>query len=556
MITRLYIKDFILIKELELVLKGGFTSITGETGAGKSILVGAIGLILGNRADTTTIREGAKKAIIEADCDLNGVMGIEQLFEENDLDFEPICRLRRELTVAGKSRAFINDTPVNTMVMKLIGERLADIHSQHHNMLIGEAHYQMSILDTLGGNEPLLEEYLGAYNAYQKAAKELEKERKRIEEQAREQEFISFQLEQLDQANLRSGELAQLEERQSMAQHTSEIADALNMLIAFADNEGELPGVVQQIHSATRLLSHAAEHYSQVEELHERLSSLELELSDMIREAGGLLDTIEVDPSELVQIEERIDLLQGLLFKFKLSENDDLIKLRDEYRKTLDSITNSDAYLKELEKELTKKQDVAKALAKRLTESRTKVAKELLPPLHALMKELCIAGATFKVDLQPLDKLTESGADAVQFLFATNKQTKLQPISEIASGGEISRFMLALKTILAEHSVLPTVIFDEIDTGVSGEVAEKLGGVMKRLGRNIQVLSITHLPQIAALSAHQLVVSKEEEESGFFTTIREVSGEERVKELANMLTGAEMTEAALANARALLARNK
>ena len=261
MITRLYIKDFILIKELELGLKEGFTSITGETGAGKSILVGAIGLILGNRADTTTIREGAKKAIIEADCDLNGVLGIEQLFEENDLDFEPICRLRRELTVAGKSRAFINDTPVNTTVMKLIGERLADIHSQHHNMLIGEAHYQMSILDTLGGNESLLEEYLGAYNAYQKAAKELEKERKRIEEQAKEQEFISFQLEQLDQANLRSGELTQLEERQSMAQHTSEIADALNMLISFADSDMEIPGVVQQIHTTTRLLSHSAEHY-------------------------------------------------------------------------------------------------------------------------------------------------------------------------------------------------------------------------------------------------------------------------------------------------------
>ena len=258
----------------------------------------------------------------------------------------------------------------------------------------------MSILDTLGGNEPLLEEYLGAYNAYQKAAKELEKERKRIEEQAKEQEFISFQLEQLDQANLRSGELTQLEERQSMVQHTSEIADALNMLISFADSDMEIPGVVQQIHTATRLLSHAAEHYSQVEELHERLSSLELELSDMIREAGGLLDTIEVDPSELAQIEERIDLLQGLLFKFKLSDSDDLIKLRDEYRKTLDNITNSDAYLKELEKELTKKQDVAKALAKRLTESRTKVAKELLPPLHALMKELGIAGATFKISIQ------------------------------------------------------------------------------------------------------------------------------------------------------------
>lgn len=556
MITRLYIKDFILIKELELGLKSGFTSITGETGAGKSILVGAIGLILGNRADTKTIREGAKKAIIEADCDLNGVPGMEQLFEENDLDFEPICKLRRELTTTGKSRAFINDTPVSTTVMKLIGERLADIHSQHHNMLIGETHYQMSILDTLAGNEALLDKYVQAYEAYQSATKELEKEQKRIAEQAKEQEFISFQLEQLNQADLKSGELAQLEEWQALAQHATEITDALNLLISFADSDMEVPGVIQQIHSASRSLSHAADHYSQVKELHERLTSLELELSDMIREAGGLLDTIEVDPSELARIEERIDLLQGLLFKFKLSDSDELIQLRDQYQETLNNISNSDAYLMELGKSVAKKYDTAKALAKQLTESRTKVAKELLPPLHSLMKELGIAGATFKVDLQPLENLSENGADSVQFLFATNKQTVLQPIREIASGGEISRFMLALKTILAEHSVLPTVIFDEIDTGVSGEVAEKLGGVMKRLGQNIQVLSITHLPQIAALSAHQLVVSKVEEESGYFTTIKEVSGEERVRELANMLTGAEMTEAALANARALLARNK
>lgn len=558
MITRLYIKDFILIKELNLQLNNGFTSITGETGAGKSILVGAIGLILGNRADTKSVREGAKKAIIEADFDLKGLeAGLMPLFDMYDLDFEPICKLRREITTSGKSRAFVNDTPVTTTVMKAIGEHLADIHSQHHNMLIGDPLYQMSILDELADNLSIRMEYKALYEEYTALNQRLKEEIKRIEEQSKEQEFIAFQLEQLNQADLQSGELEQLEDRQVLAQHTTEIKDALLTVSSFSESaDMDIPSLLSQLHTATRKLSQVASHYSQVDELHQRLQSLVLELTDIIRESDGMLDDIELDPSELERIEARIDTLQGLLFKFKVGDTDELIALRDKYGEMLEDITNADDYLKDLEAEVNAKLEKAKSVANKLTESRQKAAKELLPPLHLLMQKLGVAGATFKVDLQPLSTLTEQGVDGIQFLFATNKKTLLQPIREIASGGEISRFMLALKTILAEHSVLPTVIFDEIDTGVSGEVAEKLGEVMQQLGQSIQVLAITHLPQIAALSAHQLVVSKSEEIDGYFTSIKSVEGEERVHELANMLTGAKMTEAALANARALLSHNK
>ncbi|MBR8732313.1 DNA repair protein RecN [Porphyromonas levii] len=554
MITRLYIKDFILIKELELSLQDGFTTITGETGAGKSILVGAIGLILGNRADIKSIREGANKAIIEADCDLTGVVGLQHIFADNDLDFDERCTLRRELTSNGKSRAFINDTPVTTAVMKAVGEHLVDIHSQHHNMLIGDVDYQINVLDTLANNHSLLEEYTAAFAAFSESKQTLLAEQKRIEQQSKEQEFIAFQLEQLDNANLKAGELDQLEERQAMAQHSTEIAEALHFVSSFAEGDEERQGVVEQVHGATKLIGRVAQHYTQVGELHRRLESLEVELRDITREADNLLDNIEVDPQELEQIEQRLDLLQGLLFKFKLTEHDDLITLRDQYTRALEEITNSDERLLQLEHEVQQKLDTATRLAEQLSIAREKSADRLLPPLHKLMSELGIAGATFKADLQRLPQLGANGFDGVQFLFATNKQTTLQPIREIASGGEISRFMLALKTILAEHTVLPTVIFDEIDTGVSGEVAEKLGRVMARLGEHIQVLSITHLPQIAALAKHQLVVAKKEDKDTYFTTIHEVEGEERVRQLATMLTGAEMTDAALANARELLSK--
>lgn len=552
MIKRIYIKDFILIKELELMVNKGFTSITGETGAGKSILVGAIGLILGYRADTRTIREGETKAIIEADFDARQISGLKDLFAECDLDYEDICTVRRELTSNGKSRAFINDTPTTTAVMKRIGERLVDIHSQHHNMLIGDADFQMGVLDTLANNQQLLQAYQQAYKDFQETKKALARERKRIEEQRKEEDYITFQYHQLEEAKLIEGELEGLEERQSIALHAQEIAEALSLLSSFGESQDDFQSVLAQIHSTNRMLERVSEHFGQVGAIYERLSSVELELSELIREADRIMDTLDIDTDELEQIEARLDIIQSLLYKHNLSDMKELIALRDSYALQLEEINNSDATLKQIERELQSNLEAATELAKQLSKGRKKAAKELLPPLNELMKELGISGARFEVELNPLDQLTEVGLDSVQFLFATNKQTRLQPIREIASGGEISRFMLALKSILAERTLLPTVIFDEIDTGVSGEVAEKLGRVMQRMSKHIQVLSITHLPQIAALAESQLVVVKREESDGFYTTIMEVEGDERVHELASMLSGAEKSDAALANARELL----
>lgn len=556
MITRLYIKDFILINELDLSLGDGFTTITGETGAGKSILVGAIGLILGNRADSKTVREGCKKAIIEADFDLQGIDSLEALFEENDLDYEPVCTLRRELMSTGKSRAFINDTPVTTALMKSVGEHLVDIHSQHHNMLIGDSIYQMSVLDTLAGNKELLQNYHKAFHKYVESKRRYRSEQKRIEEQRKEQEFLQFQYDQLLEADIREGELAQLEERQAIAENSTQIIEALRTVTDFSESYEGQEGVLEQIRNAGRQLSKVARHYAQVSELSQRMESLGVELNDLTREASTLLDGVDVDPIELERIKLRIDVLQGLLFKFKLSNSDELIELRDKYGKTLEEINDSDFHLTELKEAVESSLTAATELADSLSQSRKKAADALLPPLHELMSELGIAGATFRVQFQSQDELTELGGDAVQFLFATNKQTVLQPIREVASGGEISRFMLALKAILSDHTVLPTVIFDEIDTGVSGEIAEMLGKVMRRLGTNLQVLSITHLPQIAALSKTQLVVKKQETSDGYQTVIGEVKGDARIRQLATMLTGSEMTEAALANAKELLAHNQ
>lgn len=552
MIQRIFIKDFILIHELELELREGFTAITGETGAGKSILIGAIGLILGNRADFRNIRSGADKAIVEAECLLDGIEGIQALFEEHDLDYSPSTTLRRELTAQGKSRAFVNDTPVTSAVMRSIGERLVDIHSQHHNMLIGDTEYQMRVLDALAQNHSLLADYQEAYGAYREAKKELHDEEQKVEQQRREQDYIAFQFQQLDDAKLLPNEQTLLEERLATAHHSLEIGAALEGITHFTEDVGEQESMLGFMARVSRQLGNVARHFSQGEELFERLEAVRIELNELSREAEQIRESLDNDPREVERMEARIDLIQSLLHKHSLEHSDELISLRDDYAAQLQQIENSDSHLHHLRDQLETKRLTAKNLADTLSQRRAEVGEALLPELHALMKELGIAGATFKVEFTPLDELTASGTDSVQFLFATNKSTHLQPIREIASGGEISRFMLALKCILSEKTILPTIIFDEIDTGVSGEVAEKLGQVMARMGRRMQVFSITHLPQIAALAPHHLLVEKEEGAEDFRTNIRELSSDERVDEIATMLSGTERTDAAVQNARVLL----
>ncbi|SPY35341.1 Recombination protein N [Porphyromonas cangingivalis] len=555
MIQHIHIKDFVLIDELSLDLRPGFSSITGETGAGKSILIGAIGLVSGNRADSRAVREGAAKAIIEVVCSVENKEALKELFDDNDLDFGEVCTLRREITSGGKSRAFINDTPVTTNLMKEVGGHLIDIHSQHHNMLIGEPAYQMGVVDTLAGTAGLLEEYKGAYSEYKSAQRKLEEKRERIEKQRKDIDYIQFQYQQLDEAKIRPNEIEEIEERLALAHNAQDITEALSTLVGLADR-GSMESPLDEIAMVAKKLGKITDSYTQAAEIAERLEAIRIELSDLTALGADAVESLSIDHSEVELLEQRADLLQSLLFKHNLKSTSELITLRDDYETQLQGIDDADDYILRLEKEVSLALKKAKALADKLTQKRLSVSESLLPELEHLIKELGISGATFAIELTPAESLSYNGADKVSFLFATNKQTSLRPIREIASGGEISRFMLALKTILAARAVLPTVIFDEIDTGVSGEVAGKLGKVMQTLSRNLQVITITHLPQIAALADHQYVVSKREEDTTFVTTIEECVGEERVNELAGMLSGAHVTEAAIQNARALLLNNK
>ena len=552
MIRSLYIKDFILIESLQIDLFEGFTAITGETGAGKSILIGAIGLILGNRADSKSVREGASKAIIEAECDLEGIQGVRELMEREDLDYSPTTLIRREITPQGKSRAFINDTPVNAGTLKLIGERLVDIHSQHHNMLIGDADFQMNVLDTLAGDNDLLTQFQQRFQEYKAAKVRLEDERREVEEMQRSLELAQFQAEELLDANLSQGEDRQLEEKLQLLRHAQEITDTLSAVAALTADTPDDSAPGDRLTSLEQRLSNVAPHFPQGNELLERLQSLRIDLYDIAFTATDLLDRTDLDLSETDRLEARFDMLQTLLYKYKVSNVDDLITERDRLLDFLDRVDHSAEHLDRLSRAVEDSLQSATQSAEMLTSARRKAADSILPELHELLTELGIAGASFRVSITPTEALSPTGQDSVEFLFATNQGKTLRPIHEIASGGEISRFMLALKTILSARTVLPTVIFDEIDTGVSGEVAEKLGRVMERLSRHLQVIAITHLPQIASLARHQLVVAKALKGDHYVTTIREVTDEERVNEIASMLSGAAVTSQAIENARVLL----
>ena len=556
MLTHLLVKDYILIDFLDLDVRDGFSAITGETGAGKSVLIGAINLILGGRADSRAILPGAAKSVIEAEFVLSGSEGLEASFAENDIDYGELCILRREVTARG-SRAFVNDTPVSLSLLKQIGSHLVDIHSQHHNMLIGDAAYQLEVLDTLAGNGPLLEEYGAAYRSYLAAVRSLRQTRAEIDERKREEEFVRFQARQLTEANLRVGEYELLTSKLSAARHAEEIREALGAVSSLGEERGGEPAVTEVVGDALRMLTRISGHLPRAEELRERLESLKIELEDIVSSAADIEEDIELDADEKEALERRSDEIQTLLFKYRLSDVDELIRLRDDFTRKLEELDVSDERLADLARKAEEREKAAAALAGKLHERRETAAGELDAPLHRLMKELGIAGAAFRVDFARSKSLTPGGLDEVRFLFATNKNSLLQPIREVASGGEISRFMLALKTILAKKATLPTVIFDEIDTGVSGETAEKVGRVMQEMSARLQVLAITHLPQIAAIADIQLLVFKRETAEGFRTEIKPLeTDEERVDRIAAMLSGSEQTEAARANARDLLAAGR
>ena len=550
MLKQLYIKNFTLIDELNISLYPGFSVITGETGAGKSIILGAIGLLLGNRADSKAIKAGRDRCVIEAHFDLSRY-GMQKFFDDNDIDYDADDTIiRRELTAAGKSRAFINDTPVPLTRMRELGEQLVDIHSQHKNLLLQKEDFQLNVVDIIAQDTEQLKVYQKEYYAYRKAKELLEELKAEIAKNRENEEFMRFQHKELDDANLQEGELEQLEQEAETLSHSEDIKTALFE----ADNalSGDDDSILDKLKNATHQLENICDVYPSMADVAGRMQSSYIELKDIAQEISSSVDHVEFDPNRLDAINTRLDKLYTLQQKFHVETVTELIATRDRIAEQLSHIDNGDEDIEEKEKEVAALLAKAEKQAALLTSIRQKSAKAIEKEMKGRLIPLGIPNVRFEIAFA--DKpLSGNGADKVSFLFSANKSTQLQPVSQVASGGEIARVMLSLKAMISGAVKLPTIIFDEIDTGVSGKIAEKMADIMEEMGRqNRQVLSITHLPQIAAKGSHHYKVLKEETENGTISHMKELNNQERIEEIAQMLSGSDITQAALANAKELL----
>ncbi len=550
MLKQLYIKNFTLIDELDIALYPGFSVITGETGAGKSIILGAIGLLLGQRADSKTIKQGADKCIIEAHFDLSRYH-LQDLFEENEIEYDATDTIvRRELTAAGKSRAFINDTPVALSMLKELGERLVDVHSQHQNLLLNKQDFQLSVVDIIAKDQQELADYEQTYSQLQAANSQLQQLKDDIEQNRQNQDFLQFQYEELAAAKLVEDEQEELEQQSETMSHAEDIKTALYE----ADHAlyDENYGSVSQVKAALHALSGISKVLPKTDELVERLNSCHIELKDIADEVSSLLEDTEFDPAELDRINERLDRLYELQKKYHAETVTELIEQRDQLKLKLSNIENSDEALAELEAQCQQLTAKSRQQADRLTKLRQKAAKEIELQLNKRLVPLGMPHVRFQVSITA-GELGRNGQDNVSFLFSANTSTPLQPVAQVASGGEIARVMLSLKAMISGAVKLPTIIFDEIDTGVSGKIAEKMAEMMQEMGDlDRQVISITHLPQIAALGSHHYKVSKEETSQGTTSRMQELTQEERINEIAQMLSGSDITQAAIQNAKELL----
>ncbi len=550
MLKQLYIKNYALIDLLDIELYPGFSVITGETGAGKSIILGAIGLLLGQRADSKSIKPGAEKCIIEAHFDLSRYdMGT--FFEDNEIeqDAEDII-VRRELTAAGKSRAFINDTPVGLSQLKELGEQLVDVHSQHQNLLLQKQDFQLSVVDIIANDQQELAAYQQTFSQLSTLNSQLIQLKDDIERNRQSQDFLQFQYEELENAHLTEGEQEELEQQSETMEHAEDIKTALYE----ADNAlyGEQTGVVSQVHTAKNALSGISKVLPQTAELAERLESCRIELKDIADEVSSLLEDTDFDPSKLDHVNSRLDRIYELEKKYHVETVEELISQRDELKQKLSNIENSDEALAELEAQCQKLKAKSQQQADTLTKLRQKASKEIEQQLRQRLVPLGMPNVRFEVNIEK-GELGRNGQDAVSFLFSANTSTPLQPVSQVASGGEIARVMLSLKAMISGAVKLPTIIFDEIDTGVSGKIAEKMADIMQEMGQTErQVISITHLPQIASKGSHHYRVSKEETAKGTTSQMQELSQDERITEIAQMLSGSQITEAAIENAKQLL----
>lgn len=550
MLKQLYIKNFTLIDELDIQLHPGFSVITGETGAGKSIILGAIGLLLGNRADTKAIKAGCDRCIIEAHFDLSRY-DMQSFFAEHDIDYDADDTIiRRELTAAGKSRAFINDTPVSLSLMRELGESLVDIHSQHQNLLLQKEDFQLNVVDIIAQDSKLLGDYRATYNQYHQARQRLAKLEEEIAKSRENEEFLRFQYKELDHAQLEEGEQESLEQEAETLTHAEDIKTALYE----ADNTltNEDGSILERLKSTCQQLASIKEVYPAITEAAERLDSSYIELKDIAQEIGTNVDRVDFEPARLDEINSRLDTIYSLQQKFHVQDINALIEIREHLKQQLDHIGNSDEELAALQQEAEHWLSKAEQAARKLTELRTKTARKIETEMQQRLVPLGIPNVRFEISFTA-KPLSPDGADKVNFLFSANKSTPLQPVSQVASGGEIARVMLSLKAMISGAVKLPTIIFDEIDTGVSGKIAEKMAQIMAEMGElDRQVISITHLPQIAAMGRHHYKVLKEETPQGTRSHMTELTEEQRVSEIAQMLSGSDITEAALANAQELL----
>lgn len=550
MLRKLIIKNFVLIDELVMDFDEGFSVITGETGAGKSILLGAIALLMGQRADASSIRTGAERCVIEAHfTDVDEVVG--RILEAEDIEADAQeCIIRREISAKGKSRSFVNDTPASLSLLKRLSEYFIDIHSQHKNLLLGDAEFQLSVVDLYSQNQYTRSSYVHLWQRYRSIETELKQLRQLQEQNLKEQDYLRYQLEQLEEANLQAGELERIEREELELRHMQDIKQALYRSYEALDNDEY--GALSSVSSALDSLNHILEYYVPATELYERLQSVRIELKDLARSLERDAEQLDLDPERQSVLVERIDLLNNLLNKHRKDTVEDLIEEREHIAQKLSDITGSDARIQELEVELSSVMAELLAVAQSLREQRKQSARDIEKALIPTLHDLGMPYVQLSVQVKALEKPTATGMDLVTIYFSANKEIAPEPVAEIASGGEISRLMLAIKALISDKRSLPTIIFDEIDTGVSGETAERVGNILQSMGRSMQVMAVTHLPQIAAAGRRHYYIYKEHESEVTRSHIISLDEKGRLEEIARMQSGNNINKITLAAAKELL----
>ena len=549
MLKQLYISNYALIDELDVGFNQGFNVITGETGAGKSILLGALGFALGDRADTGVLYDKDKKCVVEAHFELNN-NDLSPLFEENDLDFEPDCIFRRELSPQKKSRAFINDTPVALQTMKEIGSQLVDIHSQHDSLLLTDADFQLRLLDDIAQNGEKLTQYQVEYGNYNAIRRKLNELKDAATKNTAENDYLKFQLDELQKTDLKEGEYAEIEQTLSVMENSEEIKTLLvtaNGLLE--DSETAILGQINDLSSTLSRLKHLL---PDTESLGERIENLKVELKDIAYDLRRREDDTQFDEGQLQTLQERYDLINRLMMKHHVNGFEELLALRDNLAKKVNAFENIDEEISKTEKQLKDSEKQLSSLAKALHDKRCQAAEAFSVKVSELVRQLAMPFAVFQVEVESQAQFGSKGSDAIRFLFSANKGVAPDDLSRVASGGELSRLMLSIKSAVSSYNYIPTLIFDEIDTGVSGEVAAKIGGIMRQMGRSLQLISITHLPQVASQAEHHYFIYKDNAGERTQSHIRVLSHDERITEIAKMLSNDQVTPEALKAAEVLL----